>query len=212
MILARNLSDKKVRSVTVAAILPSAPARPDSPIVRVVGRRPSKAPANQGEFFLLETGLVAEKTLRSAPKGSIVRFGVTDVVFSDGSTWTYDVVARGGFASTPESRARSVAGAGQSVRQLGTKGCINPAPLYPMDPQYTEAAEHAQMAGDVEIDADVLSNGLVGEVRITKSLDTKYGLDQQAVAAAKGWLFDPARCNGAPVAMTVGLIIEFRLH
>ena len=62
------------------------------------------------------------------------------------------------------------------------------------------------------MDVVVRANGTVGDVHLTKSIDKVHGLDEQAIASAKGWLFDPPRCDGQPVNMLVALIIEFRLH
>jgi len=55
-------------------------------------------------------------------------------------------------------------------------------------------------------------DGTVGEMRLTRSLDTQFGLDGEAMKAAKGWVFKPATCKGQPVNMIVTLALEFRLH
>ena len=71
----------------------------------------------------------------------------------------------------------------------------------------------AKIQGVVELEAVVLENGTIGEVRVVKSLDKAYGLDQEAMNAAKKWLFRPGvDPNGKPVATIVTLILEFRLH
>jgi periplasmic protein TonB len=91
-------------------------------------------------------------------------------------------------------------------------GCVNPSPIKSQDPKYTSDAMRAKLQGDVELDVVVLKNGTVGDVRVTKSLDTQFGLDKEAIAAAKQWVFRPATCQGARVDMLVTLSIEFRLH
>ena len=59
----------------------------------------------------------------------------------------------------------------------------------------------------------MLPNGTVGDVRIMKSLDKQYGLDQEALAAAKKWLFRPGTDkDGKPIPVIVTIILEFRLH
>jgi protein TonB len=102
-------------------------------------------------------------------------------------------------------------GFGGGAHQPGN-GCVNPQPIKSQDPKYTSEAMRAKLQGDVELDIVVLKNGTVGEVRISKSLDTQFGLDKEAIAAAKQWLFRPATCQRVPVDMIVGLSIEFRLH
>lgn len=80
-------------------------------------------------------------------------------------------------------------------------------------PKYTSEAMRAKVQGSVELEAVILENGTVGEVRIMKSLDKVFGLDQEAITAAKKWLFRPGiGPDGKPVATIVTLILEFRLH
>jgi TonB family protein len=209
-LLARNLSGKRVSSVIVAAVAPASAQRGPAD-VRVLKSRSVGISNKQGEFFLLTTELVSEKAIKSIPRGTVARIGVTGVVFADGTKWAYDVLGRGGFSSvTAEARARNLTSV--PLYKPGTIGCQNPTPLYSMDPKYPFAAQDRLIQGDVDIDATVRSNGTVGDLVVTRSLDTQYGLDQQAIAAVRGWLFDPARCNGSPVAMVVGVSIEFRLH
>jgi len=68
----------------------------------------------------------------------------------------------------------------------------------------------AKLQGDVELEVVVRANGTVGEVRVTKSLTPD--LDQQAIIAAKQWVFRPGTLQGSPVDVYVTLIIQFRLH
>ena len=49
----------------------------------------------------------------------------------------------------------------------------------------------AKVQGDVELEAVILANGTVGDMRIVKSLDDKFGLDAEAIKAAKQWFFKP---------------------
>jgi len=88
-----------------------------------------------------------------------------------------------------------------------------PTLLRQEQPKYTSDAMRAKIQGVVELEAVVLENGTVGEVRVMKSLDKMFGLDQEAIAAAKRWLFRPGTDpTGKPVATIVTLILEFRLH
>jgi TonB family protein len=71
----------------------------------------------------------------------------------------------------------------------------------------------AKIQGDVELEVVILPNGTVGDVRITKSLDDKFGLDQEAIKAAKQWLFKAGvDRSGQPQPVLVTLILSFRLH
>lgn len=92
-------------------------------------------------------------------------------------------------------------------------GINNPAPIKSVQPKYTSEAMRAKIQGSVEIEAVVLPNGTIGDVRILKPLDKQYGLDQEAIVAAKQWLFRPGTDkDGKPIPVIVTIILEFRLH
>jgi TonB family protein len=77
--------------------------------------------------------------------------------------------------------------------------------------QYTQEAMDAHIEGVVVLEAVVLADGNVGDVKVVKSLDTTYGLDQQAVKALKQWLFKPGTKDGKAVAVQVDVEINFTL-
>ena len=54
----------------------------------------------------------------------------------------------------------------------------------------------------------VRSDGCPSDIRVVRSLDPG-GLDDQAMAAAGQWRFEPGRLNGAPVDVLVTLILDF---
>jgi periplasmic protein TonB len=92
-------------------------------------------------------------------------------------------------------------------------GINNPVPLRQVQPKYTSEAMRAKIQGIVELEAVVLPNGTIGEVRIMRPLDKQYGLDQEAITAAKAWLFKPGTDkDGKPIPVIVTIILEFRLH
>jgi TonB family protein len=81
------------------------------------------------------------------------------------------------------------------------------------EPEYTPEALKAHIEGDVELEAVVLADGTVGEVRVTKSLDKTDGLDDEAVRCVRQWTFKPAAdYYYRAMAMRVSLIAEFRMH
>jgi TonB family protein len=91
-------------------------------------------------------------------------------------------------------------------------GVTWPTDIYQEKPKYTSDAMRNKIQGYVELEVVVLETGGVGEVRITKSLDRTYGLDQAAIEAARKWRFKPGLRQGIPVATRVTLQLEFRLH
>ena len=93
-----------------------------------------------------------------------------------------------------------------------TPGLRDPKLVRNVMPNYTSEGIRAKIQGTVELQAVVLPDGTVGAIRILKSLDDRYGLDEQAVEAAARWLFEPGMLNGAAVATRITILLEFRLH
>lgn len=93
-----------------------------------------------------------------------------------------------------------------------TPGLVVPVVKRDVRPRYVPDAMRAKIQGTVEIQAIVGEDGKVARVRVTKSLDTVYGLDEQALAAARQWTFEPGRLDGRAVPVAIALVLEFRLH
>jgi periplasmic protein TonB len=77
---------------------------------------------------------------------------------------------------------------------------------------YTDEAKAHRIVGKVVLDVVVLSDGKVGDVTVSESLDAIYGLDKNAVAAMKQWEFKPGMKDGKPVAVRVTVDITFTLR
>jgi TonB family protein len=92
-------------------------------------------------------------------------------------------------------------------------GIRDPIPVRQVQPRYTGAAMRIKAQGVVQLEAIVRPDGTVGDIRVVKSLDRSFGLDDEAVKAAKDWLFIPGKdAQGRPVPVVVTLIMEFRIH
>lgn len=102
-------------------------------------------------------------------------------------------------------------GVGGGVYRPGA-GIVNPRLLREVKPQYTAEALRAKITGTVWMEVVVLSDGTVGDVRITRSLDPVFGLDDEAIKAARQWLFEPGTRLGEPVAILVNLALDFNLR
>jgi TonB family protein len=102
-------------------------------------------------------------------------------------------------------------GVGGGVYRPGS-GVETPRPLRMVDPDYTSEAMRAQVQGEVWLEVVVLPDGTVGEVTITKSLDRVFGLDEEAVKAARQWRWIPGTRFGEPVPVRVPIAIEFHLR
>ena len=86
-----------------------------------------------------------------------------------------------------------------------------PTVVREVKPDYTAEAKQRGIQGIVELSVVVNDDGTVGEVKVTRSLDDKYGLDEQAVIAMKKWQFKPGTKDGKPVAVQVTVEMSFKL-
>jgi len=90
-------------------------------------------------------------------------------------------------------------------------GVTNPRIIREVKPQYTAEAMRAKVQGGVLLECVVQTDGTVGDVRVIRSLDTTYGLDQEAIKAAKQWKFAPGTRSGEPVPVMVTIELTFTL-
>jgi TonB family protein len=124
----------------------------------------------------------------------------------------------GGVGTTSEKfweRAKDelmVAAAATSVTPVGSPGVTPPELIADAKPAYTVDALKAKIEGVVRLRCIINSDGTVGEVAVTQSLDTVFGLDEEAIKAAKKWTFKPGRKNDVPVPVLVELEITFKLR
>jgi periplasmic protein TonB len=99
----------------------------------------------------------------------------------------------------------------EKIYRQGDDGITLPRIIRQVKPQYTKEAKEARIQGEVVVAAVVKDDGKVGEVTVTKSLDTVYGLDEEAVNAVKQWLFSPGTKDDKPVAVRVEIELTFTL-
>lgn len=91
-------------------------------------------------------------------------------------------------------------------------GVTVPVLIRDVKPQYTADAMRAQVQGSVWLECVVLPDGSVGDVRVTRSLDQRFGLDEEAIKAARQWRFRPGMRVGEPVAVMVTIELTFNLR
>jgi len=91
-------------------------------------------------------------------------------------------------------------------------GVITPTLILQVKPRYTNDAMRMHIQGTVVVECVVLADGTVGDARIKRSLDAKYGLDEEALLAAKQWRFKPGTLNGKPVPVVVSIELMFSVR
>ena len=89
---------------------------------------------------------------------------------------------------------------------------MTPVLLREVKPQYTSDAMRAKIQGTVLVECVVNKDGTVGDVQVVRSLDSVFGLDQEAVKAAKQWRFRPGTRLGEPVPVLITIQLDFSLR
>lgn len=91
-------------------------------------------------------------------------------------------------------------------------GVTMPVPMHEEKPHYTIEAMRARIEGAVVVECVVQPSGVCARLRVVRSLDSRLGLDQQALRAAAGWRFTPGTRQGKPVAVVVYIQVGFSIH
>ncbi len=102
-------------------------------------------------------------------------------------------------------------GAGGGAYRPGS-GITVPKVIREVKPQYTADAMRAKVQGVAWIECVVMADGTVGDVRVIKSLDPVFGLDQEAAKAARQWRFIPGTRLGEPVPVIITIELTFTLR
>ena len=82
-----------------------------------------------------------------------------------------------------------------------------PTKIKDVTPVYPAIARSARVAGTVVIAATIGPDGKVIDTKVVKSVPM---LDQAALDAVQQWEYTPSLLNGAPVAVTVTVTINFK--
>ncbi len=88
-------------------------------------------------------------------------------------------------------------------------GVSAPRAIFTPEPEYSEEARKAKYQGTVVLLVIVAPDGRVHDIRVQRSLG--LGLDENAVKTVRTWRFEPARKDGQPVAVQMGIEVNFRL-
>jgi TonB family protein len=91
-------------------------------------------------------------------------------------------------------------------------GVTLPEKLVEVKPAYTSDAMRAKVQGDVLLECIVRQDGSTTDCRVVRSLDPTFGLDQEAVKAARQWRFKPGTRFGQPVPVLITIELSFTLR
>lgn len=200
----QNSGARPIRRVTLQARVASVEEPTAKP--RVFNSAPLPTLIAPGDAVELNSGLLDTRSASRLATGGPVRatFSVLHVEFTDGEVWPP--------VRDPVVTPRTDDEAAQQPYEIDSPGVVAPRLVRQSHPKYTPEGLRAKIEGVVELRVVVGADGTVRDAQVTRSLDTAHGLDQQAIAAAREWVFSPATLNGKAVPMTVVLQMEFRVH
>jgi periplasmic protein TonB len=102
-------------------------------------------------------------------------------------------------------------GTGGGVYRVGS-GVSSPIVVFEKRPAYTADAMRARIQGAAWVAAIVMPDGSVGGAHIVRSLDSTFGLDEEAIKAVKQWRFQPGTRLGKPVPVEIVVEVTFTMR
>jgi periplasmic protein TonB len=97
---------------------------------------------------------------------------------------------------------------GGGPRRIGG-GVSAPQLVYSVEPEFSEEARKAKVAGNVLVNLWVGTDGLPSHVHVIRGVG--MGLDEKAVEAVKQYKFKPAMENGKPVLVELNVEVNFQI-
>jgi TonB family protein len=92
------------------------------------------------------------------------------------------------------------------------KDVLLPKLLRDRKPSYTGEAMRAQIEGTVLLECVVETDGTIRRATVTRSLDDRFGLDQEAIKAVRAWRFTPGTREGVAVPVWITIELTFSLR
>jgi protein TonB len=87
-----------------------------------------------------------------------------------------------------------------------------PRIIHQTPPQYSAEAMRAKIHGVAILGGVVGADGTLRDLRIVRSLDDTFGLDQEALRCVRQWRFRPGTRLGQPVPVYVTIEVAFNLR
>jgi protein TonB len=97
---------------------------------------------------------------------------------------------------------------GGGLRKIGG-GVSAPVVLFAPEPEFSEEARKAKVAGNVLVYLQVDASGHPTHVRVLRGIG--LGLDEKAMEAVRQYKFKPAMENGRPVAVEMNVEVNFQI-
>jgi TonB family protein len=100
-------------------------------------------------------------------------------------------------------------GTGGAMYHAGDGGVSVPTCLYCPRASFSDEARKAKYQGTVVLQLVIEPDGRGTHIQVVKGVG--MGLDEEAVKAAQGWRFNPAKLNGKPVEAIATIEVVFQL-
>jgi protein TonB len=166
---------------------------------------PPKAPPLQPPKIAIQPTIEVQKDVKMA--SSIPQIGVANspiIGMSMGNGSGTGLGSGNGSGLGPGSGGNT----GGGPRRIGG-GVSAPVLIYQVEPEFSEEARKAKVAGNVLVNLWVGTDGLPSHVRVLRGVG--MGLDEKAVEAVKQYKFRPAMENGKPVLVELNVEVNFQI-
>lgn len=166
---------------------------------------PPKAPPMQDPKIKIQPTIEVQKDVKMA--SSIPQIGVANsplVGMSMGNGSGTGLGSGNGSGLGPGSGGNT----GGGPRRIGG-GVSAPILIYSVEPEFSEEARKAKVAGNVLVNLYVDQNGNPSHVHVIRGVG--MGLDEKAVEAVKQYKFKPAMENGKPVLVELNVEVNFQI-
>jgi periplasmic protein TonB len=166
---------------------------------------PPKAPPMVDPKIKIEPTIEVQKDVKMA--SSIPQIGVANspiIGFSMGNGSGTGLGSGNGSGLGPGSGGNT----GGGPRRIGG-GVSAPQVIYQVEPEFSEEARKAKVAGNVLVNLWVDTNGNPSHVHVIRGVG--MGLDEKAVEAVKQYKFKPAMENGKPVLVELNIEVNFQI-
>jgi periplasmic protein TonB len=166
---------------------------------------PPKAPPPQPPKIAIEPTIEVQKDVKMA--SSIPQIGVANsplVGMSMGNGTGTGLGSGNGSGLGPGSGGNT----GGGPRRIGG-GVSAPVLIFSVEPEFSEEARKAKVAGNVLVSLWVDTSGNPSHVHVIRGVG--MGLDEKAMEAVKQYKFKPAMENGKPVLVELNVEVNFQI-
>jgi protein TonB len=166
---------------------------------------PPKAPPLEPPKINIEPTIEVQKDVKMA--SSIPQIGIASsplVGMSMGNGSGTGLGSGNGSGLGPGSGGNT----GGGPRHIGG-GVSAPVLIYSVEPEFSEEARKAKVAGNVLVNLWVDTNGNPSHVHVIRGVG--MGLDEKAMEAVRQYRFKPAMENGKPVLVELNVEVNFQI-